>query len=117
MELTATITQILPLVTGQGKNGEWQKQEFIVETKSGEYTKKLCLSLWGDKIVPMSVGQQVKIQFDVESREYNSRWYTECKAWKIEVVGQQQPATQQPAAFAPPAASQPEQGGGDQLRF
>lgn len=60
----------------------------IVET-DGQYPKKICISVWGDKINEdqLKVGNRLKIDFDVESREYNSRWYTDVKAWKIEVEG------------------------------
>ncbi len=88
MQLTAKLVQLLPLQTGTGKNGEWKKQDIIVET-SGQYPKKVCVSVWGDKIGSnkLKVGSLLKIDFDVESREYNSRWYTDVKAWKIEVEG------------------------------
>ena len=88
MQLTAKLTQILPLQTGAGKNGEWKKQDIIVET-DGQYPKKICVSVWGDKInaKQLVVGNKLKIDFDIESREYNSRWYTDVKAWKVEVVG------------------------------
>jgi hypothetical protein len=88
MNLTAKLTQLLPLQTGTGKNGEWRKQDIIVQTE-GQYPKKICISIWGDKINPaiLVVGNNLKIDFDVESREYNSKWYTDVKAWKIEVVG------------------------------
>lgn len=86
MQITAKLIQTLPLQTGQGKNGDWKKQDIIVETK-GQYTKKICISLWGDKINPeqLTVGNELDIDFDIESREYNGKWYTEVKAWKIEV--------------------------------
>jgi hypothetical protein len=88
MQLTAKLIQILPLQTGTGKNGEWKKQDIIVET-NGQYPKKICISVWGDKInaSQLVVGNALKVDFDVESREYNSRWYTDVKAWKVEVVG------------------------------
>jgi hypothetical protein len=88
MQLTAKLIQLLPLQTGSGKNGGWKKQDIIVET-SGQYPKKVCISLWGDKIDnnKLKVGNLLKIDFDIESREYNSRWYTDVKAWKIEVEG------------------------------
>lgn len=87
MELTATLVQLLPLQTGQGKNGQWRKQEFIVETE-GQYPKKVCISVWGDKINEsvLKPGNKVKVSFDVESREYNGRWYTDVKAWKVELA-------------------------------
>jgi hypothetical protein len=90
MELTAKLIQLLPLQTGQGKNGEWRKQDIIVET-DGQYPKKVCISVWGDKIDEnqLRIGNQLNISFDVESREYNGRWYTDCKAWKIAAAGGQ----------------------------
>lgn len=88
MQLTAKLTQLLPLQTGTGKNGQWKKQDIIVET-DGTYPKKICISIWGDKINEsvLKIGSQLDISFDVESREYNGKWYTDVKAWKIETAG------------------------------
>lgn len=88
MQLIGKLIQMLPLQTGQGKNGQWKKQDIVVETE-GQYPKKVCISIWGDKINPgqLVVGNKLKIDFDIESREYNSRWYTDVKAWKVEPVG------------------------------
>jgi hypothetical protein len=88
MQLTAKLIQLLPLQTGSGKNGQWKKQDIIVETE-GQYPKKVCVSIWGDKINEsvLQVGSQLNISFDVESREYNGRWYTDVKAWKVEAAG------------------------------
>ncbi len=87
MQLTAKLTQLLPIQTGTGKNGEWKKQDIIVET-DGQYPKKVCISIWGDKINAgqLQNGNLLKIDFDIESREHNGRWYTDLKTWKIEVV-------------------------------
>lgn len=94
MQLTAKLIQLLPLQTGTGKNGEWKKQDIIVETESSQYPKKVCISIWGDKIntSQLKVGNQLKVDFDVESREYNGRWYTDVKAWKIELAAAAAPA-------------------------
>jgi len=92
MELKGKTIAVLPLVTGQGKNGEWRKQEFVVEMPDAQYPKKVCLSIWGDKIPCPVIGQQLTVHFDIESREYNGRWFTECKAWKVESQQQSQPA-------------------------
>ena len=76
--------KLLQLQTGNGKNGIWKKQEFIVET-AGQVPRKICFSLWGDKIdqANLSEGDEAEVMFDLESREYNGRWYTEAKAWKV----------------------------------
>jgi hypothetical protein len=90
MQLTAKLTQLLPIQTGNGKNGEWKKQDIIVET-DGQYPKKVCVSIWGDKIneSQLVVGNLLIIDFDIESREFSGRWYTDLKAWKIELANQE----------------------------
>ena len=111
MQLTAKLEQILPAVTGQGANGEWRRQEFIVET-DGQYPKKVCIMVWGDRInlTQFTPGMMLTVYFDLESRENNGRWYTSARAWKVEVAGAapQQAAptysTSQAAAAPQPAA-------------
>jgi len=85
MELKGKVIQLLQPQTGMGKKGQWKKQEFIVETQA-QYPKKVCLSAWGDKIdqFNLAVGDVVNVSVDLESREYNGRWYTEARAWKLE---------------------------------
>jgi hypothetical protein len=87
MQLTAKLIQLLPLQAGTDKNRAWKKQDIIVETEA-QYPKKICVSIWGDKINERQLqpGSQLKIDFDIESREYNAKWYTDVKAWKIEMV-------------------------------
>lgn len=84
MELKGKVVQLLPMQTGMGKKGQWKKQEFIVETQA-QYPKKVCLSAWGDKVdqYKLAVGDVVTVGVDLESREYNGRWYTEARAWKL----------------------------------
>lgn len=89
MEISGTVISLLPLQTGQGKNGNaWKKQEFILET-AAQYPKKVCISLWGEKVDQnkIKIGDKVVASIDVESREYNGRWYTDVRAWKIAQQG------------------------------
>lgn len=89
MQLTAKLIQVLPLQTGNGKNGQWKKQDIVVETTESQYPKKICVSVWGDKISEsqLVIGSLLTISFDVESREFNGKWYTDVKAWKVESAG------------------------------
>jgi hypothetical protein len=97
MQITAKLVQLLPLQTGVSKNGEWKKQDIIVESDS-QYPKKICISIWGDKIqsAQLKPGTGLTIDFDIESREFNGRWYTDVKAWKIESVDGANNAASQP---------------------
>ncbi len=85
MDINGKVIQLLPLQSGEGKNGQWKKQDFVIET-DGTYPKKVCISVWGDKIDTsvLQIGNQVNVSFDIESREYNGRWYTDVRAWKVE---------------------------------
>ena len=85
MELTGKIIQLLPEQSGQSARGNWRKQEYILET-DGQYPKKVCFMAWGDKIdeFQLKEGEEVIVSINIESREYNGRWYTDVKAWKIQ---------------------------------
>jgi hypothetical protein len=115
MEITGTVISLLPLQSGQGKNGTWKKQEFILETP-GQFPKKVCLSLWGEKVdeTRINVGEKITASINIESREYNGRWYTDVRAWKIAKGGgsNQSDAPAGESSFAPDASN-----GSDDLPF
>jgi hypothetical protein len=115
MQLTAKLIQLLPLQTGTGRNGQWKKQDIIVETEGGQFPKKVCVSIWGDKIdtAQLRPGSLLKIDFDIESREYNGRWYTDVKAWRVEPAGSSGPT----AAPSAPIDSEPAFKADDDLPF
>ena len=107
MDITGKIIQVLPEVGGTARSGNaWRKREYVLETLDS-YPKKVCFNFFGDRIdqYPVQVGQTVKLFFDLESREYNGRWYTDVRGWKIEDPNQAPaaPAGQAPGYTAPPA--------------
>lgn len=87
LDITGKIIQILPSTTGTSKAGkDWVKQEFIVETQEA-YPKKICISLMGEKVQELKKyvpGNEVKVSLNIESREYQGKWYTNINAWRIE---------------------------------
>lgn len=103
MEITGKITQILPEKTGQSARGGWRKQEYILETQ-GQFPKQVCFMVWGEKIDEFAIreGQELVVSIDIESREYNGRWYTDVKAWKVAPVGGADGGSPPPADDAPP---------------
>ncbi len=88
MEINGKIIELLEEKSGQSANGTWRKQEYILETES-QYPKKVCFMAWGDKIdeFAIKVGESLVVSVDLESREYNGRWYTDVKAWKATRAG------------------------------
>ncbi len=86
IEIEGNVFKVLSEVSGEGRNGRWVKQDFVIETFS-DYPKKICFSTWGDKtdlVKTLSTGEKIKVSFNPESREYNEKWYTDLRAWKIE---------------------------------
>ena len=121
MEIKGTVIQLLQLQTGMGKKGPWKKQEFVIETQA-QYPKKVCLSAWGDKVdqYNLAVGDVVNVAVDLESREYNGRWYTEARAWKLDKVGGSGSQGARGNDFPPPGDEPFSSGGGqasDDLPF
>ena len=89
MEVTGVIKQILNVEQGTSKAGkEWKKLNFILESKDGEYTNTICFDVFGEEKVDNfvkfnNVGDNVTVSFNVSSREYNERWYTQTSAWMV----------------------------------
>ena len=110
LNISGIVLNILPLQTGTSKAGnQWQKQDFILETQ-GQYPRKVCICLFGDNVAkfPLQVGQSVTASVDIESREFNGRWYTDIRAWNVVYNGQQQGApAPTPVATAPTAQPAP----------
>ena len=90
LEISGKVLALLAEQTGTGKNGTWVRQDFVIETQE-QFPKKVCFSAWGDKasmVKNLSIGQSVKVSFNPESREFNGRWYTDLRIWKLDIQGQ-----------------------------
>ena len=88
LQINGRVIEVLDEQSGEGRNGPWRKREFILETE-GNYPKKICIVQWGDEIDQSNVveGEQITAHIDIQSREYNGRWYTDVKAWRIQREG------------------------------
>lgn len=125
MEIKGKIIHVLPLQSGVGKASgkEWKKQEYVLETQE-TYPKKVCFNLFGDRIDqnPVQIGDEVTVSFDLESREFNGRWYTDVRAYRIE-KGAPAASTAPahvggiPGDFPPAPADLPASGPGEDLPF
>ena len=111
MEVVGKIIQVLPEQGGVSKTSgkEWKLQAYVLETQE-QYPKKVHFEVFGEdriKANPCQLDDVVTVSFDIESREFNGRWYTSIRAWKI----QQGVATEEVApapAVAPTVAAAPQ---------
>lgn len=104
MEVVGKIILALPEASGVSKAGKpWKKREYVLETQDN-YPQKIFFDFFGDKAdqYPLTVGQVIKLSFDINSREYNGRWFTSISGWRAEPVqGTDSAATPQQVAAAP----------------
>lgn len=86
LEIVGKMFKLLPEQSGTSARGEWKKREFVIETKE-QFPKKVCISCWNERVDDLkdiAIGQELKVSINLESREYNEKWYTDARAWKIE---------------------------------
>lgn len=108
MEIKGKIINVLPEVSGTSKAGnQWKKREYVLETIEN-YPKKVHFDFFGEKAdqFPLNVGDTITLSFDIESREYQGRWYTSIRGWKAEKADATAMAGA-PMAPAAPAAAYP----------
>jgi hypothetical protein len=94
MKVTGKLVNVLNTQNGKSTNGkEWVKKDFVIETDA-KYNPEICFTLFGkDKVSLLddfSIGNEIEVHFNLSSREYKGKYYTQAQAWKIESVTTQQ---------------------------
>jgi hypothetical protein len=110
LEITGKLLQIMEEISGEGPRGRWQKQEFLVETTQDKFPRKICFSLWGERIAQLKnlkPGTEVKVSFNLESREFQGRWFTDARAWQVTVAASEQSGTTSAALSTQSSPSEP----------
>ena len=107
MEVVGKIIQVLPAQEGVGRNGNpWKVQPYVLETLD-QYPRKVHFEVFGEdriRMNPCAIDQLVTVSFDIESREFNGRWYTSIRAYRIVQGDVTQPAAPATAPAAAPVA-------------
>lgn len=108
MEISGKIIQVLPEQGGVSKTSgkEWKLQAYVLETQE-QYPRKVHFEVFGEdriKANPCQLDDIVTVSFDIESREFNGRWYTSIRAWKIQ-QGVVEAAAPQVVPVAQPVAA------------
>ncbi len=87
MELTGKIIAVLELRGGvsQRTGNKWQSQEYVIEVP-GQYPKHCAFTVFGEdriKKLNIQMGEYLIVQFDIDAREYNGRWYNDFRAYNV----------------------------------
>lgn len=113
LSLRGTVIRLLPVQEGVSKAGKnWRRTTFVIETDA-QYPRTVCFQLWNDRIDQYALreGDHVEVFFDIESREFNERFYTDATAYEITRINDAAAAPQAPAdpfagqqPYTPPTA-------------
>lgn len=79
MIVLAKVHKLDDIISGSTADGkDWEKQTVIVEIAGNE--KKLAVEFFGAEKVAITkelkVGQVVSVTYQIESTEYNGKWFT-----------------------------------------
>lgn len=107
MDFEGKVLEILPPVTGQSARGTWERQTVVFEQPNKQYGKELAVTFMnkGQDVANLRVGDTYIVSFDIESRKYQDRWYTDVRAWRVQPVQFQASA---PMHDMPPFVEEPQ---------
>lgn len=97
MEIKGKIIANLGIQTGTSKAGKsWSKATIVVEYGEGQYPKRVALDnlKQAEEFAKLPIGAEGEFHFEVESREYNGRWFTSVNCWKWVMAQTTQESTQ-----------------------
>lgn len=107
MDFEGKVLEILPPVSGQSARGTWERQTVVFEQPNKQYGKELAVTFMnkGQEVANLRVGESYLVSFDIESRNYQGRWYTDVRAWRVQPL---QSAPAAPTAAMPPFMEEPQ---------
>ena len=107
MEFEGKVIEILPAVTGQSARGTWERQTVVFEQPQKQYGKEIAVTFMNkaQDVASLRVGDTYTVSFDIESRNYQGRWYTDVRAWRVQPMQSQ---AQPPVQDMPPFMEEPQ---------
>lgn len=109
MEFEGTVYRIMPLTKGTSARGEWQRQDVVFDMPDGNFSRKICVTFFNrpDDVARLKEGAAYRVSVNIESREYNGRWYTDIRAWRLQPVQPEAPAAAPAMPDMPPFGEEP----------
>lgn len=107
MEFEGVVYKIMPATKGTSARGEWQRQEVIFELPQ-EFSRKICVIFFNKEsdVARLREGMTCTVSVNIESREYNGKWYTDVRAWRVQPK-QEEAATAPAMPEMPPFGEEP----------
>ncbi|PIE84254.1 MAG: hypothetical protein CSA07_02625 [Bacteroidia bacterium] len=120
-DIVGILEQRLPLATGESARGPWERQDIVIALTDVQYPTRICVELFNNSAHladNIADGTKVRVSVNIQSREYQGRWFTGIRGWRIEPVADAAPVQnaapqgyQQPAPAPQPASQAQSQQG------
>ena len=86
MEMNGKVVAIMDVqrFVSHKTGNEVVRHGFVIETQE-QYPRKACFTVLGDdrwQKMQIVMGASYCVSFDIESREYQGKWYNQLNAWK-----------------------------------
>ena len=81
-KITGSVRKTLEKNAGKTRSGgDFVSREVVVTVPNGDYMDDICLRAFGeqavDKVSDLQTGDEVTVEFNIRSREWNGRWFTD----------------------------------------
>ena len=109
MEFEGVVYKIMPVTRGTSARGEWQRQDVVFDyNDGGQFSRKICVTFFNKEsdVAKLREGETFLVSVNIESREYNGRWYTDIRAWRLQPK-QESAGAGAPMPDMPPIAEEP----------
>lgn len=109
MEFEGVVYKIMPVTRGTSARGEWQRQDVVFDyNDGGQFSRKICVTFFNKEsdVAKLREGETFLVSVNIESREYNGRWYTDIRAWRLQPKQTEAPGAG-PMPDMPPIAEEP----------
>ena len=106
MKLREKVNKVMSTTTYTDKNGDVHYNRDLILITEEAYPKEIAVTFKDGNcklLDALNPGDIVEVTLDIQSREYNGRYFTSLNAWKLDIIKTVVDNTQQ-AADTPPTA-------------
>ncbi len=84
LEIQGKIVKIFPERSGEGNNGTWTSQDFMIEVP-GSFPTKAAFDVFnkGVDLSTVKEGDSVRVSFDIRCNQWQDKYITSLRAWRL----------------------------------
>jgi hypothetical protein len=87
MEFKGTVYKILTATSGTSARGPWHRQEVVFDyNDGGQFSRKIVATFFNKEsdVAKLHEGDVVNVSVNIDSHEYNGRWFNDIRVWRIQ---------------------------------